>query len=368
MNGINNPVIRNLLSIVVVLLVSSCAATQYKVDYEVDQAQAKIWPPPPEIPRFRYVGALTGEKNLTEIEGSKSFGTTLADFFKALVGISSENPNPLVLQRPQAGMTDPRGRILVTDVSRHSIVVFDVPNGKISEWQQATPNIDFDTPIAIILGPGNTYYVSDSELKVVVQLDETGKPIKLIGEGLLMRPTGLARDPFDNRLFVADTQDHNIKVFNDKGEFVDVIGKRGTQQGEFNGPTHLWFDRGKLYVTDTFNTRVQILAENGDFIRQFGKRGTFVGNFVRPKGITTDSDGNIYVIESLHDHLLVYNANGEYLLPIGGTGSGIGEFYLPAGVWSDNNDRIYIADMFNGRIVILQYLGAGKSRNTTNTQ
>jgi hypothetical protein len=63
------------------------------------------------------------------------------------------------------------------------------------------------------------------------------------------------------------------------------------------------------------------------------------------------------VIESFHDHLLVYNANGEFLLPIGGTGNGVGQFYLPAGVWSDNKDRIYIADMFNGRVIILQYLG-----------
>jgi hypothetical protein len=58
------------------------------------------------------------------------------------------------------------------------------------------------------------------------------------------------------------------------------------------------------------------------------------------------------------------------LLPIGGTGTDVGQFYLPAGVWSDNNDRIYIADMFNGRIVILQYLGgkyagdkAGQQKN-----
>jgi len=339
-----------------VLLLSACASTQYQVDYEVEPSQAKIWPSPPNTARYRYVGQLTGEKDLKEIEGSKSFGTRIADFFKMLVGLGGENSQPLVLQRPQSGLTDPQGRVLVTDVSRHSVVVFDLAKGTLTEWHQATPTIDFITPIAITLGPKSTYYVSDAQLQMVVQLDENGNPIKQIGEGLLKRPTGLAIDPFDNRIFVSDTRDHNIKVFNEMGELVDVMGKRGTKPGEFNGPTHLWFARGNLYVTDTFNTRVQIFSQTGDFKSQFGKRGRYVGNFVRPKGITTDSDGNIYVIESLHDRLLVYNANGDYLLPIGGTGSGIGEFYLPAGVWSDNNDRIYIADMFNGRIVILQYL------------
>ncbi|MHB1590155.1 MAG: hypothetical protein ACYCTW_01270 [Sulfuricella sp.] len=30
---------------------------------------------------------------------------------------------------------------------------------------------------------------------------------------------------------------------------------------------------------------------------------------------------------------------------------------LAAGVWSDRQGRIYVADMFNGRVVIFQFLG-----------
>lgn len=351
-----------------VLLLTACASTDYKVDYEVDPADAQVWPAPPEIPRFRYVGEITGEQNIKEIEESKSLGTKIADFFKMLVGLKGQNPVPVVLQRPQSGTIDQQGRLLVTDVSRHGVMVFDMAKGELSEWLQATPNINFATPIGIIPGPDGTYYVSDSDLKMIVQLDEAGKPIRHFGERLLKRPTGLARDPSRGRLYVADTHAHDIKVFDDKGELIDVLGKRGTKIGEFNGPTHLSFGHGNLYVTDTFNTRVQILSDSGDFKRQFGKRGLFLGDLVRPKGITTDSDGNIYVIESFHDHLLVYNSNGEFLLPIGGTGTDVGQFYLPAGVWADNNDRIYIADMFNGRIVILQYLGGNYARSAVKKQ
>ena len=92
---------------------------------------------------------------------------------------------------------------------------------------------------------------------------------------------------------------------------------------------------------------------------QIGQRGLYVGNLVRPKGVTTDSDGNVYIVESYYDHLLIYNQGGEFLLPIGGTGTDIGSFYLPAGIWSDNRDRIFIADMFNARVVIFRYVGAG---------
>jgi len=343
---------------------ASCASTEYRMDYEVDSDSAQIWPAPPEVPRYRYVGMITGEQNVKEIEESKSIGTKIADFFKMLVGIKGENPVPVVLQRPQTGCVDSKGRMLVTDVSRHSVMVFDLKEGKLNEWSDATPNTNFVSPLGIVEGPDNTYFVTDSDLKYVIQLDETGVPIKQFGEGLLKRPTGIARDPAKGRLYVADTHGHDIKVFNDKGDFIDVIGQRGTKIGEFNSPTHLFFGHGNLYVTDTFNTRVQILSDSGDFKREFGKRGLFVGDLVRPKGVTTDSDGNIYVIESLHDHLLVYNSKGDFLLPIGGTGAEIGQFYLPAGVWSDNQDRIYIADMFNGRIVILQYLGGKQTGKT----
>ncbi|MGD8569311.1 MAG: 6-bladed beta-propeller [Gammaproteobacteria bacterium] len=351
-------------------LLSACAGTEHRVDYEVDAANARVWPAPPETPRYRYVGELTGEQNIKEIEESKSIGTKIADFFKMLVGLKGPNPKPVVLQRPQTGVVDERGIIYISDVSRHSIMVFDLVEGTLDEWQQATPITDFVTPIGIVLGENHSVYVADADLKIVTQLDQNGKSIKTFGDGQLERPTGIARDPLSGNIFVADTYAHNIKVFDDNGKLIDTWGSRGNKPGEFNGPTFLHFANGKLYITDTFNARVQIFTRSGDFEREFGKRGIFLGNFVRPKGITTDSEGNIYVIESFHDHLLIYNSNGEFLLPIGGTGTDVGQFYLPAGVWSDNNDRIYIADMFNGRIVILQYLGgkyagdkAGQQKN-----
>jgi DNA-binding beta-propeller fold protein YncE len=80
---------------------------------------------------------------------------------------------------------------------------------------------------------------------------------------------------------------------------------------------------------------------------------------VRPKGVGVDADGNVYVIESYYDSLLIYSAAGEFLLPIGGTGTATGRFYLPAGVWVDGRNRVHVADMFNGRIVLFQFLGGG---------
>ncbi|NOZ54825.1 MAG: 6-bladed beta-propeller [Gammaproteobacteria bacterium] len=339
------------------VLLSGCASTEYRMEYEVDPASAQVWPQPPEVPRYRYVGEITGQRNVIEVDEGKGFGAKIADFFKWMVGMKGPSPVPVVLQRPQTGAVDNEGRIFVTDVSRHAVFVFDVNKGMLSEWVRASPQENFITPVGIGIDKNNSIYVVDADLRYVAKLDKDGNPIAKFGGNLLKRPTGLALDQQAGKIYVADTHAHDIKVFNIDGDLIDVLGQRGTDIGEFNSPTHLAFMHGNLYITDTFNTRVQVLTPSGQFSQQFGERGVYVGNLVRPKGVTSDSEGNVYVIESLHDHLLIYNSKGEFLLPVGGTGTEVGQFYLPSGIWTDNQDRIYIADMFNGRIVILQYLG-----------
>ena len=355
------PIALFIASVVLATGVAGCASTQYHIKYDIDPADATVWPPPPEVPRYQYLGQITGEQNVVVLENQKR-STWLSDFFRWLVGLGGgSRAEPIVLQRPQSGVVDEQGRIYVTDVSRHSVFVFDGVKGTLSEWKSASATTDFITPVGIALGKDGNVLVADADLGRVIVLDQKGKPIGSFGEPLLKRPTGLARDPQSGSIYVADTHAHDIKVFNDGGEFIDIIGKRGTEIGEFNSPTHIALAHGNLYVTDTFNTWVQILTQSGDFKQQFGQRGIYLGNLVRPKGVASDSDGNIYVIESFYDHLLVYNSKGEFLLPVGGSGQSVGQFYLPAGVWIDNEDRVYIADMFNGRIVVLQYL-SGKPR------
>ncbi|MDH3354217.1 MAG: 6-bladed beta-propeller [Chromatiales bacterium] len=305
----------------------------------------------PDIPRYRFVGEIYGESNYGIQKKEPSF-------FKKVVGLVTGETKLFTLQRPQSGYTDESGTIYVTDISHQAVVVFAPKGVKPILWKRID-NADgrFKAPVAITRGQKNEFLITDAELAIVVRLDSKGKPLGIIGKGILKRPTGIAYDRKNGHIYVADTQAHAVKVFDNKFRLIQTIGERGESPGQFNYPTHINFSHNRLYVTDTMNSRVQIFDAEGKYLKSFGKRGINKGDIPRPKGITTDGDGNIYVIESYYDHLLIYNKEGQFLLPIGGTGKGIGEFYLPAGVWSDSLDRIYIADMFNGRIVVLQFLG-----------
>ena len=344
-----------------VLLLGACTAAPPRVLHfgmeDAPEGKRLMWPQAPEVPRFMYAGQLIGEANFRgasrEAGGFAGFLRRLADF------VVGERP-PTGLQRPQSGAVDAAGRIFVTDASRQAVFVFDPIAGGLAVWDKAEGLANFIAPVGITVGPDGQLLVADAELGIVARLDKEGNPGRAIGRGLLKRPTGLAYDAAQRRLFVADTRSHDIKVFDDDGRLLKVIGRQGDEPGEFNFPTHLAFARGELYVTDTMNNRIQVFSEGGDRWRlSFGRRGLYVGNLVRPKGVTVDTDGNIYVVESYHDHLLVFDRAGDFLMAIGGMGQGTGKFYLPAGAWTDSRNRVFISDMFNGRVSVFQYLGTG---------
>lgn len=343
------------------VMLAGCASPPKVLHFGVtDAAEGSriVFPPEPEIPRYLYAGQLTGEENFRNADGSSE--GAVEGFFSWLVGLAEGGREAMVLQRPQAGVVDAAGRILVTDVSRPGIFVFDQNAGELQLWDKAEGLKTFLAPIGIALGPDGSVFVADADLAVVARLDAKGNWLGGWGRGVLKRPTGLAYDAAGARLYVADTYDHSIKVFDASGALVQTLGRRGEQPGEFNFPTHLTLAKGELYVTDTMNGRVQVLdPADGHVLRQFGRRGLYVGDMVRPKGVAVDDAGNIYVVESYYDHLLIYNRDGEFLMPIGGLGQKVGKFYLPGGVWTDSRDRVYVADTFNGRVVVFQFLGTG---------
>lgn len=347
-----------------ILLLTACASQPAVMEYHQTQTQ-KVWPAPPDAPRYRFAGVLQGESNFSREEGSSNVRRAV----EWLVGLVVGESQALRLQRPAAGLTDAvNGRVYVTDVGSHAVFVFDQADGRLLRWEAAQTNLNFVSPIGIGRLANGDILVADAELALVVRLNEQGEPLATIGEGLLQRPTGLTVDEKTQRVFVADSQAHDIKVFDAAGELLDSWGERGEQHGQFNGPTHVSFQNGRLYVTDTLNARVQVLDANGKFLFTFGKRGVYLGNMPRPKGLAVDAAGRIYVVESYYDYLLVYDAEGRLLLPMGGSGAKPGQFNLPAGVWTDGDNRIFVADMLNGRVVSFEYIGEDEIAASGNPQ
>ena len=61
-----------------------------------------------------------------------------------------------------------------------------------------------------------------------------------------------------------------------------------------------------VYVTDTWNNRIEIFDADGKFIRTFGKAGDGPGYFARPKGIAVDGDGHVWVADGIQERVQVF--------------------------------------------------------------
>jgi DNA-binding beta-propeller fold protein YncE len=204
---------------------------------------------------------------------------------------------------------------------------------------------------------GDYVYVTDSQAHCVCVFEWDGKFVTSFGESLLVRPSGIAYLAARQEVVVADTGDHNLKVFKASGQYLRTLGSRGVNPGQFNFPTHLWVDRdGVLFVSDTLNYRIQILSASGQAWTMFGEHGDRPGYFGHPSGVATDRYGHIYVADRQFENIQVFDRNGRILLTFGREGRERGEFWLPSGVFVDEQDWIYVADTFNKRIQVFKFL------------
>jgi sugar lactone lactonase YvrE len=161
-----------------------------------------------------------------------------------------------------------------------------------------------------------------------------------------------------------DTQQDQVIVYDaDSLKLLRRIGTGGknhflTTPGNFGAPQGVALDKdGNVYVTDTLNNRVEIFDADGNFISLFGKHGDGPGYFARPKGIAVDGDGHIWVADEMEDRLQVFNREGQLLTYIGvGHGELPGQFESLVGVAIDKQNRVFTAEQYPGRVQVFRYV------------
>ena len=91
-----------------------------------------------------------------------------------------------------------------------------------------------------------------------------------------------------------------------------------------------------------------------------GRQADSPGQFARPKGISTDKEGNIYVIDTAFGNVQIFDAKGQLLMFLGerGQAGNAREItcFLPA-FDIDTDGRIYVVDQFFRKIDIFRPIG-----------
>ena len=61
-----------------------------------------------------------------------------------------------------------------------------------------------------------------------------------------------------------------------------------------------------LYLTDSGNHRVQVFDKDGTFIAKWGSEGDGKGQFSAPESIDIDSAGHVYVADTTNNNVQVF--------------------------------------------------------------
>ena len=305
-----------------------------------DTAAVMVWPPPPEQARIEFVRQFSTAEDL---DLSRPFGRKLRSW------LAGSDDRQMLRPYAIAGSQD---LLVIADPDAAIVHLFDIQAKKYRILTRASKKQNFRSPIGVALG-AEWLYVADSVLKRVFVFDRKLKLRHTI-EGF-DRPTGLAFAQQIQRLYVADTAAHKIRVFSPEGEEVMTIGERGTLNVQFNYPSHIAVAGNRLLVNDTLNFRIQLLSLDGEYLGGFGKHGVGSGSFDQSKGVVADPDGHIYVADARANWLQIFSPAGELLLVLGSGGDTPGAFNMPAGLAFVDN-TLYVADSFNRRIQVFRYL------------
>lgn len=337
------------LTLAAALLLAACAGTKPKKDV--------VWPDPPEKPRIKFVTSFASNDTLDESGWAK--------FKRGVLG----GGDPLSMRQPMGlALSDDGQRLYVADFGAQTVFLVDLKERKLSHFTQ---NQGFAMPFNVVLDAEENVYVSDSGAKSVTAYTRKGEKLWSVQKEL-ERPTGLAMDRARKVLYVVDSgtqpsQNHRVFAYDLRGLRIrEIGGGKGPDDAQFHFPVYAAVDRdGKLYVGDTMNFRIQVFDRDGNFLLKYGEHGDSPGSFSRIKGIAFDSFGNIYVADGQHSVVQIFNRDFDPLLFFGGFAPVLEYFDIPSCVAIDPRiNRIYVCNEHNARVNVYDLLNTTAEDST----
>ena len=293
-------------------------------------------------------------------------GTYLGDFY------NNHGFGPNQTQSPYGLATDPNdGSVYIADTDRYQVVKVDASGHAVLSWgQQGSGPNNFLYPSRIAVASDGTVFVADTWDNNIVMdhVDDATKTVTELGQfgsfgtgpGQFKQPHGLAfyygaPGVADDELFVVDTNNKRIEVFDVNGNFLYQFGSAKTVGGKFQGDLRgIAIDQtnGWVYIVDAAGNKIHKYGVAGNFLL-WGSSGSGNGQFTDGgREITVDGDGNVWVGDMPNFRAQKFSPTGQYLLQVPTTPAPppTGGFNGPRGVALDAAGNIFVTDMYNQRI------------------
>lgn len=202
---------------------------------------------------------------------------------------------------------------------------------------------------------GNIYVADMRKRKVVVYTGD-GKFVGYFAENYLNAPYYIRF--IDGKFYIQEG--FHVKVFDTGGKMLADIGGRGVEKGQFGVNIGVTADKdGNIYVMDTGNYRIQVFDPQGNFKFSWGRRpgieppsGEETPEYDYTRGIAFDKAGYIWVARPMSRMVSVLDPqNGKKLADLKDVEAEGRPFGGPTNLFIDQDNRLFVVDQVGRRIV-----------------
>jgi predicted membrane-bound mannosyltransferase/DNA-binding beta-propeller fold protein YncE len=271
----------------------------------------------------------------------------------------------LALAQPKGIALDAEGRLYVVDHGNARIQVFEADGQPAETIGDGMFRDDNGQPSAwgVGLAPDGTVYVADTWGHRIVKFVD-GKQVKQWGVfgtppspgeqlELMYGPRDVAVDA-EGRVYVADTGNKRISIFDSEGQGIGFIGGPGLEPGEFDEPTSVAIDprNGNIFVADLWNFRVQVFDAERNPIRNWTVDGWQSTDAAFKAYIDVSAGGLVAFTDPEKSRVWLYDDRGTPLgiMSLPNDDRGLDQ---PIGITFDAQGRLYVAASGTG--VVTRY-------------
>ncbi len=213
-------------------------------------------------------------------------------------------------------------RLLKYSPLTQDIVIVDSDNGRVKaytkdgvfRWSTGVGGKgglgQFRNPQDLAIGGDGTIYVVDSNNQRIQVLTRDGALVRMFGSATdFGYPRGIAVDPVDGSLWVSDSGKDQITHWSTAGVKLATLPiAKGTADNQISGSFGIVVDAERIYVADTPTHKVKVFSKTGAFLLKIAQRGTVKGKLLQPDGLALYG-GRLYVCEEGNERISVFNLN-----------------------------------------------------------
>jgi len=218
------------------------------------------------------------------------------------------------------------------------------------------PEARLSLPSDVAVNGDGRIYVVDSGNHQVVIYNANGQRAGAFGsqgtgDGQLQSPLGIALGP-DGAVYVADRGNKRLQVFSASGEFTRTLALQADGEDVVPIDVAVSADGALLFVTANNSHKVLVFAPNGAYLRGWGGKGEDQGKFHYPATVAVGADRQLHVVDVLNHRVQRFDADGDFRGALGQMGARPGSLFRPKGVALDNAGRIYVSDSYLGVVQV----------------